>query len=423
MAYVVSSGKIFSGKGYLLQEIYAVLANPITGAGWTLVDQQDGSGYRVYSSPGELSDRIPEYVKIYSGTTGLITFQPHYYWNSSTHVGYGTCTNYGGVNCSESYTNQLYMYASKNMVFVYTLYSGTWSWALFGHLPNRYWKTIATVAAPGIANGSSVTANLTGITGTFVPGHRYMIVGGSGEGRETVTVDSVGGGSVVINTVQKTTGYAAGALIGEMPSTFGVGYWDPYAWGGLKWNLTCYPPADYVVGSQDGLASINEAVNQLDIAPNDSLDPDIVANGYTATPMQFGGIPGRGGMVGYSDGQSPDYGPLICGKPPGALNSDTLYITSQTTGTATGGSINTLVQAAAGWSVNAYQNLAVVITAGSGVGQIRKILSNTSDTLTVSPDWVSPPVAGNTNYRIVDQAYRLFTAIPMNPVTIHKEGV
>lgn len=49
---------------------------------------------------------------------------------------------------------------------------------------------------------------------------------------------------------------------------------------------------------------------------------------------------------------------------------------------ATGGTTNTLVKTGAGWPTNIYRDAEVVIVGGTGVGQRRRIASNTTDTLT-----------------------------------------
>lgn len=55
--------------------------------------------------------------------------------------------------------------------------------------------------------------------------------------------------------------------------------------------------------------------------------------------------------------------------------------------TASGGSMTTIVDSGAGWTVNAYQGKMVRITGGTGVGQICVVKSNTSDTITVAGSW------------------------------------
>jgi len=77
----------------------------------------------------------------------------------------------------------------------------------------------------------------------------------------------------------------------------------------------------------------------------------------------------------------------------------TLGVGLATSGTATGGSATTLVHTAAAWTVNAYSGYLVYITGGTGPNQIRKISSNTADTLTISPNWTVNVATGST-YKI-----------------------
>lgn len=53
-------------------------------------------------------------------------------------------------------------------------------------------------------------------------------------------------------------------------------------------------------------------------------------------------------------------------------------------GTATSGSTTSVVQTGAGWTTNAYNGYYAVIVSGTGAGEYRSIISNTSDTLSVS---------------------------------------
>jgi hypothetical protein len=64
--------------------------------------------------------------------------------------------------------------------------------------------------------------------------------------------------------------------------------------------------------------------------------------------------------------------------------------------TATGGSSTTIVKTAAGWTANAYQNMIVLTTGGTGPNQCRKISSNTTDTLTCTPAFTVAPASGTT---------------------------
>jgi len=70
-----------------------------------------------------------------------------------------------------------------------------------------------------------------------------------------------------------------------------------------------------------------------------------------------------------------------------------------TSGTASGGSVSTIVQTGAGWTVNAYAGCIVLTTGGVGPNQCRKIASNTADTLTISPN-LSVAAAATTTFKV-----------------------
>ena len=71
-----------------------------------------------------------------------------------------------------------------------------------------------------------------------------------------------------------------------------------------------------------------------------------------------------------------------------------------TTGTASGGAAGTLIDTGAGWVVNAYagmyvRNEELAASDNSGNIGVRRIVSNTEDTLTVTPDWTTAPDNGD----------------------------
>lgn len=63
------------------------------------------------------------------------------------------------------------------------------------------------------------------------------------------------------------------------------------------------------------------------------------------------------------------------------------------TGTATAGGATTLTNGAKTWTTNQWTNYQVRITAGTGIGQVRTIASNTGTVLTVSSAWTVNPDA------------------------------
>jgi hypothetical protein len=63
------------------------------------------------------------------------------------------------------------------------------------------------------------------------------------------------------------------------------------------------------------------------------------------------------------------------------------------TGTATAGAASTLTNSAKTWATNQWANSQIRISAGTGLGQIRTISSNTSTVITVSAAWTTTPDA------------------------------
>ena len=60
-------------------------------------------------------------------------------------------------------------------------------------------------------------------------------------------------------------------------------------------------------------------------------------------------------------------------------------------GTATGGTSTTLQDTSKSWTTNFWVNAYVAILNGTGAGQIRQVVSNTADTLTVDSAWTTTP--------------------------------
>lgn len=69
---------------------------------------------------------------------------------------------------------------------------------------------------------------------------------------------------------------------------------------------------------------------------------------------------------------------------PGALASTDTFVIEQVEDTATAGTTTTLTRSTSNWIVNAYAFNDVVITGGTGVGQRRRIASNTATALTLA---------------------------------------
>lgn len=89
----------------------------------------------------------------------------------------------------------------------------------------------------------------------------------------------------------------------------------------------------------------------------------------------------------------------------GRIVSTPSYVGAFATGTATAGAATTLTNSTKTWTTNQWSNYQVRITAGTGIGQVRTISSNTGTVLTVSAAWTTNPdatsqyvIEGNDDY-------------------------
>ena len=73
------------------------------------------------------------------------------------------------------------------------------------------------------------------------------------------------------------------------------------------------------------------------------------------------------------------------------------YGAAYDSGTSTGSNDkNSFKDTGQAWTTNAYANYAVSITGGVGSGQVRRVISNTGDDLTIYPNWTTVPDATST---------------------------
>lgn len=91
-------------------------------------------------------------------------------------------------------------------------------------------------------------------------------------------------------------------------------------------------------------------------------------------------------------------------------------------GTATAGGANTLTDAGAGWTVDAFVGCLVRITGGTGAGQTRTIASNTPTVLTTTTNWSTNPDATSL-YEILQQGFnQLAPLVDTSQYLLPREG-
>lgn len=96
-------------------------------------------------------------------------------------------------------------------------------------------------------------------------------------------------------------------------------------------------------------------------------------------------------------------------------------ITPFASGTVTAGAATTLTDSTRGWLTNQWANSQVRITAGTGIGQIRTISSNTATVLTVSSAWTINPDA--TSEYVIEANDDYFYLLGNNAVTLYRYSV
>lgn len=369
-----------ANKAAVLAELWSQL-NTI---GWTLFDNQDGSSYRVYSSTGESGNQITGYIKINYAGTNTITVTGYYYWDSVTHAGSGGVTNIiPSVNTSESGC-YLWLYGNKNLIALWTKVSSTYYPMGFGFLPKKFWTKETTLTGNAVS-GNNVTLAVSSTTG-FQEGSYYQIVGANNEGRDKLQVTTISDGQHLI-VANLPRNYMTGAKFGQCPMAFGV----------LNSSFIFYNVCDF---SYVGLTNYSATANTLYRYNFDTyIKPDSRGESqWVLQPLvqnEANGID----ILGYID----EY--IFQAANTGLNAEDTLDVGRQDAGTATSGGVNTITDTGKTWTVNQFAGLTIVISSGTGAGQIRKIISNTATEITVDVNWITQPIVGS-GYVLANEAYR-----------------
>jgi len=413
--YTVSSGGTVIGGLTTLTQYFVIgsttntfqLSTTQGGAAINLSSQGVGThlfgeGYRIYKSNGESSDRIYEYIKISLGTANRITFQVFGWWNASTHAGNCAYTTTTYVTTAET-GFYLWLYGNKNLVYLCTKVSTTYYSVMFGHFKTRQYPTVTDLKVAA-SSGSSVTITVTSTSG-FEAGYGYQIFGAAGEGRDWVTVSSITNSTqMVISSLPRN--YGIGSFIGTTPSTFGL-------YMNTEMCATCLRTAAGTSNYSNYSGSLSTTLYAL------STNPDDRTGKYLICPIRITGsndVNQNYSALGYHD-EFIYYCPTTS-----MTNEDTLGVTQRDSGTAESGGNTTLTDDGKSWTTNAWADKVVIITFGTGVGQIRKIASNTVTALTVNEAWVTNPGA-DSQYVICDEGYRYLAGTLYTVSHALREGV
>jgi len=254
---------------------------------------------------------------------------------------------------------------------------------------------LVTDLSSPITTGSSVTVTVTDTSG-FESGYTYQIVGAGGEGRDDIIISSIiSSTQMVITTLLRN--YSSGSKIGVTPSTFGI-----IRLGYSSFYTTC--PGN-IAGLTDANISYGVATNErlIDIT---YLDPDPRTQKYILQPLAFSNYYYNTntsiGILGYADNF------LLLSPVTGLTSEDTFTITKLDSGISSGSNSSTTINdTTKSWTTNTYAGKVLVISFGTGVGQIKKITSNSSNQLVLESGWTFSIIPDATSqYTICNSAYR-----------------
>jgi len=367
----------------------------MVAAGWTLHDDNlAGDSYVLYSN-GESGNEMRAYVDIqhnaYANYVGVFLWQQ---WNSTTHA--GSCAICIGTDhripMTDSGGHYLWVWATKDSVFVVIKNGATYAGS--GVILQKVLYPSATLPIgelqSGVSAGSDVVCQLaSGEAANFNTTDTYRIVGSaSGEGRYNVTLSAVNTGTDQITIASLTGAKSAGSRIGLYP----------YKWatfsstGKVGTDTRNITGTDYLTytGTTLKIFSSGSYVNPDGYTGKYTMWPELICDHGYEELNTFTGDYIKTGLITNSTYES------------------TVSVGDISTGTSTGSNgASTLNDTGASWSSNAYAGKAVIITTGTGSGQIRGISSNTSTQITVDEAWATTPDATSV-YIICNQGWRYF---------------
>jgi len=359
--------------------------------GWELWDNQDSNNYRVYRTKGstDFSNGLYGYIKIRWDSSKLY-FRAYYNWDNTNHNGTGyVCEGY------QTFSDSLYawMYGNENF-FILKYKIGTNYYHFWAGFIIHKIQDVEAKLTSDATSGSNVTIEVDD-TSKFKNDMNYQIVGANGEGRDKVkVVEVIDGTHLKIENLPRN--YGAGSVIGFAPNTFGAGS------GTVLYNSCNY---DF-----SGTSSTTDAdVRMFCYNPTGTRGKRTEYKIKILTPVYI--------IENGSGAYNSDYYTYI-----GYLEDwikymlegedineeDTVAVDELDKGTSSGSnSSNTLNDTSKNWSSDEFAGKVIIITNGTGAGQIRKISSNSATQITVSEDWETIP-DDTSEYVIAEKGFRKY---------------
>lgn len=340
----------------------------------------------VMKSNSESADRPYGYVSFDEGTAN-VTIKAFLYFDAAAHT--GTLPAYFNASYFTWTPSTICgIYGSKDLVLlVGTIAAGAiGDRRLFGHVPS-YLSDLVTTSTDAVTSGSNKSIPVVSSAGFKVG--MYGTIVGLTEGRDPIYIEAIPDDThIQVTTLARN--YASGAFIGTPAMMFGTVGGDSSGYHFFEvaaWNAA---------GTTDPLIT---AFSQPEGLGNFAAqDPDAFSLKYTLTPLIF---TSQGAAYGYCAEN------ILAVE--GVTANDVLGCNTDKsipeTGTCSSATPTTLVDSGKSWTPDALIGKYIIITDGTGVGQVRKILDNDGTSVTVDA-WTTEP-ASPAPYRIADKAYRV----------------
>jgi len=216
-----SSYQTASNTADLLAKLKTFL---ITTCGWTLHDDQMALAqpYFVAYSEGESGAEDIYLQFIDDSSTNMISVRSALNWDATTHTAvkpvYSTST---GIITSDSAPFNCWMFANLDRIFVVTRIGAVYNPHYSGIL-KRFWSDDIAITQASAAAGSNVTIPVNDAS-VLTAGKYYVIKDNANIARVQVTATNTSSTPNTITIATLSTGYSAGAKIGEDPQPVLVG--------------------------------------------------------------------------------------------------------------------------------------------------------------------------------------------------------
>jgi len=394
MSRITKIGISVADSDDALSEIRDALA----AAGWTTHDDQiSASSYVVmHNGGGADGDELTYYMRFdHDSYADYINYAGYLYWDNSAHSGTIKMgqLNYHRVQADDDGSFNLWIFATQDFVSIVTKVGTTYQGGFFGKFVRFHDKPLGTLQGAVTSGTDKVLTLAAGEADDFEVGETYQILENGTHAQERPEVTAVNSASNQITVDSLSAGFGAGAKIGYTPFP----YFQIGAIQSATYFICLFPP-----DKTNTTDILTDEGNLVVMFSTTHFDPETLTGRYLIVPgyvdidnASIGGFLPIDSIGRISFGSSPIF-------------EETLEVGSIDSGTAESGTTSTLTDTDKSWTVDEHDGKAVIITAGTGQGQIGQITANTATALTVSETWPVAP-SSDSQYVICDEAWIAFS--------------